>query len=63
MLLDMDIDAFYEEQDQHMNEPEDDADEFLARMSRTRKYIPLTHLGFKWANGTHFPSQFSRRLP
>ncbi|KAJ7658507.1 hypothetical protein B0H17DRAFT_1096959 [Mycena rosella] len=35
-MFEMDIDAFYEEQDQHMNEPEDDMEEFLARMSRPR---------------------------
>jgi hypothetical protein len=36
-MQDMDIDAFFEAQDQRMNEPEDDMDEFLARMAKARK--------------------------
>ncbi|KAJ7628623.1 hypothetical protein FB45DRAFT_918780 [Roridomyces roridus] len=34
--MDIDIDAFFKEQEQQMNEPEDDEDEFLARMQRIR---------------------------
>ncbi|KAJ6578743.1 DNA polymerase lambda [Mycena vulgaris] len=36
MAFQMDVDAFFLEQDQHMDEPEDDMDEFLARMAKTR---------------------------
>ncbi|KAJ7628647.1 hypothetical protein FB45DRAFT_918865 [Roridomyces roridus] len=34
--MDIDIDAFFKEREQHRNEPEDDEDEFLARMQRIR---------------------------
>lgn len=32
-----DLDAYFEEQDKRMAEPEDDMDEFLARMAKMRK--------------------------
>ncbi|KAJ7143310.1 hypothetical protein C8R43DRAFT_571897 [Mycena crocata] len=39
-MLDMDIDAFFEEQDARMNISDDDMDEFLARKAQARYYPP-----------------------
>ncbi|KAJ7730231.1 DNA polymerase lambda [Mycena maculata] len=39
-MLDIDIDAFFQEQDERMNEPDDDTDEFLARMAKMRSQVP-----------------------
>ncbi|KAJ6625959.1 hypothetical protein B0H10DRAFT_567062 [Mycena sp. CBHHK59/15] len=44
-MLDIDIDAFYLEQDQRMNEPEDGYDEFIARMATSRRY-PLISMPY-----------------
>ncbi|KAJ7271147.1 hypothetical protein C8J57DRAFT_1320897 [Mycena rebaudengoi] len=37
-MLDMDVDAFFREQDERMNEPEDDMEEFITRLATTRRY-------------------------
>ncbi|KAJ6554446.1 hypothetical protein B0H19DRAFT_147526 [Mycena capillaripes] len=42
----MDIDAFFRAQDLRMNEPEDDMDEFLARMAKARNPPDLYHVSF-----------------
>jgi hypothetical protein len=36
-MLDMDVDAFFREQDERMNEPEDDMEEFITRLATTRR--------------------------